>query len=336
MVPIQLKPAKDALQSFPLPEKPVSAIHVKLAAWEDSNKPPVIGIDNWWIRVHRSPEFYQKVKPLLNIGALVKYQQGQGGVLLCELNVPDTEANPENGPKRINLVATLLRNVGAVFSGAKTIVAGAGLTYHPLQLNEICNQFLTKDKGWFTDEASDLAAFPVGENRFAGVTYQVRDFKTSPLPVAISLDGPSERTPLPKTVAGIKVDRTAAALFFLHTWKKTADWKDPGQGDRTPPAVWTYTVHYQDGKSEVVPVRYLDGTGPWLSADPRGLPHAVVAWSAGTAADPAAPHAVVYQMQWTNPRPEVGITTIDVGYDAAVGNQYGVPVVLAITAADAR
>ncbi len=57
MTPLVLKPLKDAVQSFPLPEKPVSAIHVKLAAWEDSNKPPVIGIDNWWIRGHRSPEF---------------------------------------------------------------------------------------------------------------------------------------------------------------------------------------------------------------------------------------------------------------------------------------
>ncbi len=273
----------------------------------------------------------------MNIGALVKYQQGQGGVLLCELNVPDTESNPENGPKRINLVATLLRNVGAVFSGAKTIVAGAGLTYHPLQLNEICNQFLSKDKGWFTDESSDLSGFPVGENRFAGVTYQVRDFKTSPLPVAISLEGPSERTPLPKSVTGIPINRPAVALFFLHTWKKTGgDWKAPDQGDRTPPALWTYTVHYQDGKSEVVPVRYMDGAGPWLTGSPRGMPHAVVAWSTASTADQAAPRAVVYQMQWTNPRPEVPITTIDVGYDPAIGNQFGVPVVLAVTAADAH
>jgi len=329
LIPIPLEP-KATLQSIALPPVVASKIHVNLAAWDLKACPEVIGIDNWWIRVKRSPEFYAKVKPLMNIGALVKYPQGKGGILLCELNIPEHEQNPENGPKRKNLIASLLRNLGAVYSGGKVIVAGANLTYEPVPFNELCNQFLTKDKGWFSDLPNDLGSLPVGANVFSGVSYQIRDFKTSPLPCAISLSGPGEKTPLPDTVSGIVVGKKADALFFLHTWRQTAGWTAPKDGDRTPPAAWIYTVHYADGQSVAVPVGVDDGVSNWLQKDPRGLPAAVVAWAAPCGTDT---QAVVYQMQWTNPRPAVAIATIDVGYDPKVGNHYGVPVVLAISAA---
>ena len=329
MIPIITEP-KNTLQSIALPPVVASKIHIKLAEWDKKPTADVIGIDNWWIRVKRTPEFYAKVKPLLNSGALVKYPQGSGGIMLCELNIPLHEQNPENGPKRKNLIASLLRNLGAVYSGGKIIVAGANLTYEPVAFNELCNQFLTKDTGWFSDEANDLSQIPVGANTYSGVKYLIRDFKTSPLPCAISLNGPGEKTPLPAEVTGIAVGKTADALFFLHTWKQTAVWTAPASGDTTPPAAWNYVVHYADGKVVNVPVRINDGVAHWLTKDPHGLPHAVVAWAAACG---TGTQAVAYQMQWTNPRPEVVISTIDVAYDAAVGNHYGVPVVLAISAA---
>jgi beta-galactosidase len=328
---VPLKPEKDIVQSFPLPERKATRIHVKLASWEERQGPPVIGIDNWWITVKRSPEFYAKVKPLLNVGALVKYPQGRGGVLLCELNVPEHEQNPENGPKRRALVATLLRNLGAVFSGGRTLVAGSGLSYQPVPLDESCNQFLTKDRGWFEDDKRDLRQFPVGENRFAGVNYLVRDFKTSPLPCAISLEGGKVKTALPPEVKGIAIGRRADALFFLHTFKQLKPWQAPKKGDATPPTIWTYVVHYADGQDQVVPVRYGEGAANWLQRQPKGLKDAVVAWATPFA--DAGDQAVVYQMQWTNPRPDAVIASFDVAYDATVKNTYGVPVVLAVTSA---
>ncbi len=75
----RIKPEKGTLQTIALPMKPVSKIHVKLASWAPSAAPQVIGIDNWWIHVQRSAESRAKVRPLLNIGALVKYPQGPGG-----------------------------------------------------------------------------------------------------------------------------------------------------------------------------------------------------------------------------------------------------------------
>jgi beta-galactosidase len=330
-VVIPIKPVATELQSFPLPERKVTKIHVKLAHWEDKQAANVIGIDNWWIKVKRSPEFYAKVKPLLNIGALMKYQQGKGGVLLCELNVPDKEQNPENGSKRRSLIATLLRNSGAVFAGGRTVVAGANLAYQPIALNELCNQGLTKERGWFDDEKADLGAFPVGENRFAGVSYLVRDFKTSPLPCAISLEGPHLKTQLPREVKGVPVKSKADALFFLHTSKQIAPWQPPQQGDKTPPTLWNYVIHYADGQTATVPVRYGEGAGNWLQKQPHGLAEAVVAWASkvGDQDD----QAVVWQMQWTNPRPDAEVESVDVAYDPNAKAAYAVPVVLAITIA---
>ncbi len=110
-VPLDIAPVKDAVQSRPLPARPCTRMHVKLAGWTEGAK--TVGIDNWWIRIQRSPELRDHVVPLLNIGGLVKYPQGAGGVLLCNLNVPVQEPIAANAVKRLRLVNVLLRNLGA-------------------------------------------------------------------------------------------------------------------------------------------------------------------------------------------------------------------------------
>ena len=74
--------------------------------------------------------------------------------------------------------------------------------------------------------------------------------------------------------------------------------------------------------------RQLDGEGS------AGLPDATVAWAAPLE-NKAGKNAVVYQTQWTNPRPNEEIKGIDIRYDPKVGNQYGTPALLAITAGTA-
>ena len=161
----------------------------------------------------------------------------------------------------------------------------------------------------------------------------IRDFKTSPLPACIMLAGPGARGAMPRAVEGIPVDRKADVLFFLHTFHRTREWHPSGK-DNVPPAVFEYVVHYADGKSAVVPVRYERGVGHWIADRPKGLPKAAVAWAAPLPGA-AKRHAVVYQMSWTNPRPGVPIRSLDARYDERTGNSYGVPVVLAVTAATA-
>ncbi len=134
-------------------------------------------------------------------------------------------------------------------------------------------------------------------------------------------------------MTGIPVGRTADALFFLHSFRQSKAWQAPARGDRTPPTVWQYVVRYADGQSAIVPVRLNEGVAGWLQQNPLGLADAVVAWSCQFSGDKR--QATVYQMQWNNPRPAVPIAAIDIAYDATAKNGFGVPIVLAITAASA-
>ncbi len=197
---------------------------------------------------------------------------------------------------------------------------------------EKCNQYLTHEKGWY-EGAADLSAFPVGENTLSGVLYDVRDFRTSPLPACIMLSGPGVHGKTPDAVEGIPVGVKADALFLLHTFRQDKEWK-PANEAKEPPTVFEYVVHYADGKTVVIPVKYARGVGNWIQEKPQGAPEAAVAWAAPLANVPGKA-AVVYQMQWTNPRPDETIKSIDIRYDAHTGNQYGVPALLAITAGTA-
>jgi beta-galactosidase len=332
-VAIKVKP-EGTLQSLDLPRRKAKVLHVKFADWEKRSKGEnVIGVDNMWIKVQRSPEFYQKVQPLLNIGALVKYAQGPGGVLLCQLNILKSESVPENSDKKKYIVTTLLRNLGAPFAGAKLLVAGQGLKYSPIALDDRCNQYLTGDKAWFGGNR-DLRLLPVGLRKFAGVEYLVRDFKTSPLHSCVMLAGPGVPGTLPNEVKDLPVAKKADALFFLHAFNRLREWQAPHQGDKTPPVLFKYVVRYADGKTADVPVRYADGVDHWVtSKEPAGLKNATVAWAAPLGDGKSDEQAVVYQMQWNNPRPEAEIKSVDLCYDPTTGGQYGVPALLAISAA---
>jgi hypothetical protein len=334
-VTLDLKPEGELRQEFAItPPRKCRRIALEPLAWTPDAKSPVIGIDNLWITVPRDDDYRKKVVPLLNLGGLVRYKMGAGGVVLNQLRVPASEPNPVNAEKKQTIVATLLRNLGATFAAERTLVAGANLKYSPAPLGDRCNAFLTAEKGWPLMK-TDLAHFPVGEQRFAGVTYDVRDFRTSPLPACVMLAGPGTKADLPKSVTGIPVGKKADALFFLHTFLRAKEWQPRGE-EKTPPVVFAYVVHYADGSSVEVPVRYERGVGNFLSSQPAGVAEASVAWAAPFPNDPEKKdpprQAVVYQMMWKNPRPGDAIQSVDLKYDEKAGNQYGAPVLLGITA----
>jgi hypothetical protein len=227
--------------------------------------------------------------------------------------------------------------MGCTFASRNAVIPGAAdLDYHPIPFDKLCNQYLNSQKGWFKGDG-DLSAFPLGSQKFSGVRYMIRDFRTSPLPACIMLAGEPVRGTLSDSVTGIPVRQQADALFFLHTAQFTREWRHAGDADNNstaslPPVVFQYTVHYQDGEAAVIPVRYGSGVGPWKTDTPAGLPEAVVVWQAPLAmSGESSGTAVVYQQTWTNPRPEIPITSIDVGYPE--GERWGVPAVLGITAA---
>jgi beta-galactosidase len=318
-------------QDFTL--KPVKARTVTFVPleWKEAAERAILGIDNLWLRVERPQGWRDRVRPLLNVGGLVKYPRGKGGILLNQVNVKASEAVPVNAQKKQAIVSTLLRNLHAVFAGRRTLLPGEGLRYHPVSLEGRCNLYLTAAEGW-PDKEHDLSHLPLGEQKFAGVTYRIRDFKTSPLESAVTLGG-MRGVKAPREVTGLEVGRKADVLFFLHTFVRKNEWQPRREGDE-PPVIFQYVVHYADGKSETVDVQYGKGAAHWLRPAPRGLRDAAVAWAAPFPDDDRH-QAVLYQFQWNNPRPEVAVKAVDLRYHPKVGNRWGTPVLLALTAAEA-
>ena len=328
-VTIDLKGEAELKQEFDIPPHRCKKFTMEPIEFDTRGKQPTTGVDNIWITVKKSEDYRSRVVPLANMGVLVKYRMGAGGIVLNQLRVPASETNPVNGPKKQNIVATLLRNLGATFAAEKLVVAGADMDYAPIPLGDKCNAFLDSARGWF-DAKLDLSHLPIGEQKLAGVEYVIRDFKTSPLPACIVLDGPGGKTKSVREVDGIPVGRRADALFFLQTFHRTKEWRPQGD-QKTPPAVFKYVVRYADGTSAQVPVLYGRGADDWTAETPHGLADAAVAWKAPFPKD-ATKQAVAYQMMWTNPRPGEEIRSVD----AVGGAGYGTPVVLAITAATSR
>jgi beta-galactosidase len=319
-------------QTFPVPAgRRGKEILVKITDWEKVKEPSVVGIDNIRLKAKRTPEFYRTVKPLLNIGAMLSYERGKGGIVLCNVLFQETEAVPENRRKKQNILATVLRNLKAPFSGGASIIAGAALKYEPIDLSKQANQY-RDDKGWFGDKAFTFKDMPTGRQVFGGVPYQIYDFPTSPVPTAVMLGGSGVPNNLPDAVRGIPVNRKADALFFLQSARLDTRRNDREVREKRQYEMARYVITYADGQKATVPLyAEIDIDEYKQQGTPRALPGAQIAWTRAYEGTPFA--AVAYAKQWDNPRPNVAIQSIDLEYGM---DRRGVPVLLAVTAASAR
>ena len=315
-------------QELAIPPRKCRRLVLRLAEFNKVDK--TTGIDNLRLHVERPADWPRRVRPLASIGGLVKYPLGAGGVILNQLRAMPSEAVPVNAQKKQVIAATLLRNLHAAFAGGRILTA-ANLKFQPLPLGEQCNQYLSKDRGWF-DGGRDLAHLPIGRQDFCGVAYLIRDFRTSPLPSCVMLAGPGARGQLPPAVKGLKAGCQADVLFFLHAFNRTGEWRRQ-QPDQPAPVLFKYVIHYADSQTAEVPVCYGEGADHWINKEPAGLSAAALAWAAPFPGEKSDEQAVLYQFSWTNPRPQVRIETIDLLYGPA-GSQYGTPALLAITAAE--
>jgi len=314
------------------PPRAAKEVTLELAAWQQfPGKNDVLGIDNIYLKAKRTPEFYKKVRPMLNIGALVEYPQGQGGMVLCNVLFKDSEAVPENMNKKRAILSTILHNLHASFAGGKSVIAGANLAYTPIDLSKQANAYRT-EAGWFGDKNFSFKGLPTGDQKFAGVRYNVYDFKTSPVPTVVMLGGNDVPGNLADHVDGIAVNQKADALFFLQAARidQRRNGDEVKQDKRFELA--RYVVHYADGQSADVPVYLERDVENYKQSSPvAAIPGAQIAWSAPYAGTDQ--NAVAYSMQWNNPRPDVAITSVDFHYG---NDRRGVPALLALTAASAR
>ncbi|MBV9851951.1 MAG: hypothetical protein JO250_19980, partial [Armatimonadetes bacterium] len=336
-VPFNLQVNGDP-QTFPItPPRRAQTLTLEIDDWQhnpakQSNGQDLIGIDNIYLYAQRPADFSQRFRPMLNIGAMVEYPRGAGGLVLCNVKFQDTEANPENAGKKQTILAAILRNLDAPFAGGKTLIAGAGnLTYAPLDISKQANQFTT-ERGWFGDRQFTFADLPTGRQAFAGVTYNVYNFTTSPVPTAIMLGGSGIPGSLPDHVTGIPVGRKADALFFLQAARidqrrSPEDIKNGRQFE-----IADYIVHYDDGQTAKIPIYSEINVDDYRQETPTPLPGAQIAWVKPYAGTKYS--AVAYSLQWNNPRPDAPIQSIDLV--SGPNRDHGVPALLALTAATAR
>lgn len=300
----------NAPQTFPItPPRPARELTLEIADWTPlADKAPNIGIDNIYLKVQRPPEFYQTVKPLLNVGGLMRYVKGPGQIVLCNLLFKGHEDVPENEGKKERILATLLRNLQAPFVSNRALIAGAGLRYEPVVLAGVANRFRDA-RGWFGDPAFTFRDLPSGEPTLAGVRFAIPDAAKETGPTAVMLAGPGVPGRLPAEVRGIAVNRRADALFFLlagHLDRRRSE-ADIRAGRRWEAC--RFQVHYADGETADVPVYAEIDLEEFRQTTPVAVPGSQIAWTrpCGTTGF----SLVAYCRQWNNPRPQIEIKSID-------------------------
>ena len=305
-------------------------ITLQACAWQiDPAKNRFQGIDNIWIKVRRSPEFLATVKPMLNVGGLVQYAKGKGGVVLCNLKFQENEAVPLNKIKKRTILATVLRNLKASFASGKTVIVGANLKFTPVDIHTKATTF-KDEKGWFGNHSRTFKVLPAGESKMGGVKFNIYEMPTSPTPQVLMLGGNGVPGNLPPQITGIPVNMKADALFFLHTAKIGNRLNDNDRRQKKTYVMFKYVVHYADGRQEEIPIRSELDIENYVQKTPVPIPGAQTAWTA--AYENSDEQAVAYSKQWNNPHPDVAITSVDM---IPVDASRGTPVLLALTAATA-
>lgn len=329
-VEFDLTPDGDAVSCPVDPPRKAREITVRLGGYEFApGKARNIGMDNIQVKVQRSAPFTQTVKPMLNIGAMLHYVKGQGGVVLCNLNLQENEAVPVNQTKKRTILATVLRNLKAPFAG-KTVIAGADVDYTPIDIHIKATTY-KDERGFFGDGSRTFKGLPQGRQRFAGVEYDIYEMPTSPVPQVLMLGGKGLSKDLPEEITDIPVHCKADALFFLHAARLDRRMDDRDRRENRKFAIFKYVIHYIDGQREEVTIYSEIDIDHYVQRQPKALPGAQIAWT-GPYED-SQDHAVAYARQWNNPHPDAEIASVDMVY---VDKDRGVPALLALTAARAR
>ena len=333
VIPVREQPVNEEIA---LGGRRARRITLEIAEWGERGDRNIVVLDNLWLRARRPEAYRARVASLLNVGALMAYRRGPGGILLNQVHLPEREVNPDNAAKKAAIVRTLLANLGGIFEGARVEVARERYRYAPVAISDDRYNVYRDQRGrpgWLG--GGDIVALPAGRRTFAGVEFDLFDFATSPVPSAIALSGEGSDVRA-NAVEGLAVNAKADALFFLHTFHpggEIAEWRrraaEAESRRREPPAaprVAAYRVRYEDGTRAEIPVVFGVHVGAWNDERPAPLPGADLAW-AGRRPDGGS--AAAWTMRWINPHPEKAIRQVDFVRE---GNpRLGAPALFAIT-----
>jgi hypothetical protein len=142
-----------------------------------------------------------------------------------------------------------------------------------------------------------LGALPRGVQQLGNVRYDLRGIVQ-----VSSQEFVSDGKKFPKAVKGIPVGLKCQSLSFLHASR----WTEVN-GRR----IGSYVIHYSNGQSRKVPIIFGVDLRDWRPQhDPGAQGNGPIA--AWRAQDDAGRDVVLFATAWTNPLPDVQISSIDV------------------------
>jgi beta-galactosidase len=163
------------------------------------------------------------------------------------------------------------------------------------------------DDDWLVSAGANLKRLPKGIQEFEGVKFDIRGivqlggaslYQESDYPVE------EQKIKYPVKVPGIKINQKASVIHFLHAsaWPEEND-KEVGQ----------YVVHYKDGTSETIPLKYLDVLRDWWFAPGDEMPvNASRAWTGlNDITEKRGLQIALYDYKWKNPFRDKTIASID-------------------------
>ena len=142
-----------------------------------------------------------------------------------------------------------------------------------------------------------LSALPKGVHKLDNTTYDLRGVVQLSSQVFAA-----RRKTVAQSVKGIKVGQKCQKLVFLHASRWIAD-----EGA----TIGTYTVHYADGKTAEIPIRFGIDLRDWKPQhDPNagGGKGPAIGWKAQ---DKAGGDIVLFELTWPNPASDTEISTLD-------------------------
>jgi hypothetical protein len=165
---------------------------------------------------------------------------------------------------------------------------------------------------WFQRNryGADFRNLPSGEQSLAGITFYIeeddRDSRPTVLiPAGFSTESKAESILIP-------VGKKAAKLAFLHN-AHIADRKAVGEKGQ----IFHYRVRYTDGSAIDIPVRAGEEIEDWLQQEIRPIKNGRIGWIQKMLSKSGKnnPHIHLYAFEWSNPKPESEIVSIEIVRD---------------------
>jgi hypothetical protein len=179
-------------------------------------------------------------------------------------------------------------------------------------------------------DGNDLAALGKDGRTLAGVNFKIGAG-------AIQLTSKLLAVKRPTKVEGIKVGQVGVKLHFLHATEFGNGSKIGQEGKEGDPlfvadgtTIAEYKVHYEDGKTETIPVVYgQDVRDWWFTEGTKGVTRGKVAWLGDNEmAKENKCRIRLYLTTWENPPPAKKIASIDY---VRMGDSPAAPFCVAIT-----